>query len=238
MEKTFGERIKHIRKSHGLTQEGFAKTLGYAHKGTIAHIEKNELEMPLEKILLVLRKYSVDANDLLGVKHINKLLEEQEKIQRERNSELKDILVEINNIVFSYQVVGVLINDGKIMLTTKDNIHYTIPGGYVQVGETTKETIIRKYKENAKATVKVDKLIATYENFIKYENKDVQQILMAYRLSLGEGTKQIKENHDDEWGNYVWVDLKEINNYFVSPKNIVKAIKEDDTNTYHHINKE
>lgn len=238
MEKTFGERIKHIRKSRGLTQTEFAKELGYAHKGTIAHIEKDEVDMPLEKVLLVLRKFSVDANDLLGVKRIDELLDEQRRIKIERNSDLKDILVEINDIVLSYRVAGVLINGTNIMLTTKDNIHFTVPGGHVQVGETTRETIVREYKEETGLDVEVDKLMATYENFFKYNGKDVQQILMVYKVSLKNNEQKIKLNPDNERTKYKWLNLNEIDNYFLYPKGIIKVIKGDDTNTNHHIVKD
>ncbi len=67
--ETIGARIKTFRKGRGITQAELAKSLGYSHKSVITHIEKGESEMSYEKILLLLRTYSVDANELFDVRH-------------------------------------------------------------------------------------------------------------------------------------------------------------------------
>ena len=175
-QELFGTKIKEIRKKNGLNQEQFARSLGYANKGTIAHIEKGDKEMSFDKVLLMLKKYSIDANDFLGIKRIDELLEEQNRIKIKQQSELKDILIDINGTVFSYQVAGILSNDSKILLTTKDNIKYELPGGHVQIGENTRETIIREFKEEIGIDVNVDQFAASYESFYKYNGNDIQQI--------------------------------------------------------------
>ena len=70
MEETIGKRIKTFRKERGLTQAQLAKALGYSHKSVIAQIEKGESEMSYEKMLLLLRTYAADANELFDVKTI------------------------------------------------------------------------------------------------------------------------------------------------------------------------
>ena len=66
MSASFGEKIKSIRLSHGLTQQEFALSLSYADKSMIAHIENGDNEMALEKIALLVSTYGVDANTLFG----------------------------------------------------------------------------------------------------------------------------------------------------------------------------
>lgn len=61
---TIGPKIKEFRKSQKLTQEQLASALGYSGKSVISHIEKGDADMTYEKILLMLRKFSLDANSL------------------------------------------------------------------------------------------------------------------------------------------------------------------------------
>ena len=64
--KTIGPKIKQFRKNNNLTQEQLAKALGYSGKSVIAHIEKGDADMTYEKILLLLKKYQLDANEMFG----------------------------------------------------------------------------------------------------------------------------------------------------------------------------
>ena len=66
MENTIGNKIKRIRERNGLTQQEFAKTLGYKDKSMIAHIEKGDSDMTYDKISLLIQKYNVDANELFS----------------------------------------------------------------------------------------------------------------------------------------------------------------------------
>lgn len=75
--ETIGPRIRKFRKEHKLTQEQLADSLGYSHKSVITNIEKGHSEMSFEKILLLLREYSLDANDFFGVQRIDELIEEE-----------------------------------------------------------------------------------------------------------------------------------------------------------------
>lgn len=77
--ETIGKRIKTFRKERGLTQAQLAKDLGYSHKSVITHIEKGESEMSYEKMLLLLRTYAADANELFDVQRIDKLIEEHKE---------------------------------------------------------------------------------------------------------------------------------------------------------------
>ena len=59
-----GIKVKEIRKAYGLTQDQFAKSLGYSDKSVISHIEKGDADMTYEKIQLLLKTYNLDANEL------------------------------------------------------------------------------------------------------------------------------------------------------------------------------
>lgn len=53
-----GEKIKEIRLKEGLSQEAFAKELGYNSRSTINKIEKGINEISYEKLMLLVKKMS------------------------------------------------------------------------------------------------------------------------------------------------------------------------------------
>ena len=69
--ETIGPKIKQIRKKRKLTQDQLAESLGYSAKSVISHIEKGDADMTYEKILLLLRTYMIDANELFEVEKID-----------------------------------------------------------------------------------------------------------------------------------------------------------------------
>ena len=81
-DEKIGSKIKELRKQRNLTQTDLAKSLGYSDKSVISHIEKGDADMTYEKIMLLLRTYAMDANDLFEVKKIDKNLEEWRMNQR------------------------------------------------------------------------------------------------------------------------------------------------------------
>ena len=73
--QTIGSKVKRIRKANGLSQEELAKSLGYSGKSVIAHIEKGDADMTYEKILLMIKEYCLDANELFDISDIDRAIE-------------------------------------------------------------------------------------------------------------------------------------------------------------------
>ena len=148
--ETIGSKIKTFRKGRGITQAELAKSLGYSHKSVITHIEKGESEMSYEKILLLLRTYALDANELFDVQHIDTLLEEHERFKKKEakceNAWMNDILFDVDGTLFSYRVGGVLIKDDKILLT-KGGDDYSLPGGIVKLVKLVKKQSLENLKK-------------------------------------------------------------------------------------------
>ena len=67
-----------------------------------------------------------------------------------------DILFKTDDWVFSYRVAGICVQNGKVLLQkpTNDNAH-AFPGGHVEFGETNEETLIREFKEEIGANIRV-----------------------------------------------------------------------------------
>ena len=229
-----GSRIKQFRKQKGITQEKLAKDLGYSHKSVVTHIEKGEADMSVEKLLLFLRKYAVDANDFLEIQNIDNTIKSQRRGIRELKDRYKDVLVEINGIIFSYRVSGILIDNDKIMLT-KHGDTYTIPGGHVHIGELSIDAIEREYKEETGLDVEAISVIATLENFWKMKGKDCHQINIIYRVGYKGLVQQFDPNPDNDNTEFVWVDIKVLPTLNIYPKEIIKIISDDTKISNHYI---
>lgn len=238
--ETIGPRIKAFRKGRGITQAELAKTLKYSHKSVITHIEKGESEMSYEKILLLLRTYAADANELFDVQHIDKMLEERDRFKKEearKNAWMKDILFDVDGVLFSYRVGGVLIKDNKILLT-KGGDDYSLPGGHSQIGETSRETIIREFKEETGLDVEPLNVISTYENFWKWDDKDCHQLCIYYKLKMVDETKELVPNPDTNDTKFIWFELKDLKNINLYPTGISTQILDSIIDTTHFIYKE
>ena len=117
-----GSKIKELRKQRNLTQTDLANALGYSDKSVISHIEKGDADMTYEKILLLLRTYMLDANDLFEVKKIDEKLESWKTSQRKNKKVvvyihgLKGSFIEAEGYSFlkgEYDVVGLDYKDGN-----------------------------------------------------------------------------------------------------------------------------
>ena len=238
--ETIGPRIKAFRKGRGITQAELAKSLGYSHKSVITHIEKGESEMSYEKILLLLRTYAADANELFDLQNIDNLLKKHERFKKEeakRNSWMKDILFDVDGELFSYRVGGVLIKDNKILLT-KGGDDYSLPGGHNQIGETSQETIVREFKEETGLNVEPLNVISTYENFWKWDDKDCHQLCIYYKLKMVDETQELVPNPDIKETQYIWIELKELSNINLYPIGISEQILNKVIDNTHFIYKE
>jgi len=135
--KAFGERIKTLRKSRGLTQQELATALGYVDKSMIAHIENGDNEVALDKIALLAMTLGVDANDILGI----------ETPRTERVELTVLVLIENGNQILLQNRVK------------KDWRGYALPGGHVEAGESFVEAAIREAKEETGLNIKNPRLV-------------------------------------------------------------------------------
>ena len=103
---------------------------------------------------------------------------------------MQDILFKTESFVFSYRIAGILIRDGKILLQRPRNDDgYSIPGGHVSFGETSDKALIREFKEEIGADIKVERLLLIGEVFFPWGSKPCQQIGLYYLVSLCDETQ-------------------------------------------------
>lgn len=160
----------------------------------------------------------------------------------------KDIIFKTDDYVFSYRVAGVLLHNGKVLLQKPENdTGYAIPGGHVALGETNEETLVREFKEEINADIKVGSLKWVGELFFPWGEKPCHQICLFYNVSLTENAN-IPLN-GTFWGTehlesksfklkFYWIDIKDIENIELYPVEAKKYLAEGLRKVEHFVYKE
>ena len=153
----------------------------------------------------------------------------------------KDINYSIENNRFNFRVAIFLKHNNRVLLHKSKQFNFwNMPGGRVQLGESTLEAIQRELKEELDIVVDNLKLICVWEDFFEWGNKNVQELLFVYTANIDDNFEITKKqgfatiDSEDEI-NY-WVDINEIKNLDCKPKIIYNL--NNYTNTLNHsINK-
>lgn len=99
---------------------------------------------------------------------------------------MKDILFKTVDAVFSYRVAGICVQGGKVLLqtTTGEDRSFAFPGGHVAFNETNADTLIREFKEELDADIRVGELKWVAEIFFPWGDKPCHQICLYYMVEI------------------------------------------------------
>lgn len=102
---------------------------------------------------------------------------------------MEDILFKTGAGVFSYRVAGICVRDGKVLLqtTTGDDRSFAFPGGHVAFGETNAQTLVREFREETGAEIKVGELKWVAEIFFPWGSRACHQICLYYMVDILDG---------------------------------------------------
>lgn len=136
-----------------------------------------------------------------------------------------DIDVKMDTGEFKYRVVGILFDDQNRVLMQKvqDNPFYCLPGGRVELGESSIEAVRRELEEELGFDVNVEKPLFLLENFFKRSSgKDVHEIGIFFRVTSSVAPKEDWEIVENDKGilkilKYKWATLDELKNEDLRP---------------------
>ena len=184
-----GEKIKKIRLENGMSQEEFAKELGYTSKSTITKLEKGVNDISYDKLELLIRKFDLEVNELFD----NLSEEIGSKVISEDRTERVEL------------TVLCLVEDGnKILLQNrvkKDWQGYTLPGGHVEKDESFVDAVIREMKEETGLDIKNPILVGVKQFPIKYG----RYVVFLFKTNEFEGVL-----HSSDEGKMEWIDYREL----------------------------
>jgi ADP-ribose pyrophosphatase YjhB (NUDIX family) len=149
-----------------------------------------------------------------------------------------DIRIIVDGIKLNVRSGIIIIKDNKILLHKNDNrTNYALPGGGVHFLESSEEAIIREIKEETGLDIKVDECISTIENMFEKDGIRFHEIYFIYKGSFIDDvdTNKVIENIEGKPLKYSFVDLDNLDDYYILPVVVKDIIK---NKTSHVINRE
>jgi len=146
---------------------------------------------------------------------------------------MNDILLDMDNCIFSYRAAGILIHNGRVLLQKPINDDYAFPGGHVAFGEKGPETLIREFKEEVGFDIEVGCLEWVEENFFMWDGKPCHQICLSYAVKMKDTAKIpfdgsfIGSEYVEDDANaiyFYWIPLDKMKNIAVYPANAAELL--------------
>jgi 8-oxo-dGTP pyrophosphatase MutT (NUDIX family) len=146
-------------------------------------------------------------------------------------------MVEYKVNFFGYRVAGVLLNKGKVLLCTNDQVDFwVLPGGGVKPFESSEEAIKREFQEEIGIKIKVVRLLWIVENSYVEDNRKVHGIGLDFLVNpiewnekltrevfygVEDGYKAVEtryEHLEDFRLTFRWFDIAELDTITIRPK--------------------
>jgi len=105
------------------------------------------------------------------------------------------IRFESGNNLFNYRIVGVALNDDKVLLhQAEGDDFWVLPGGRAEFGEPAEQTLKREMREELDIEVEIVRLLWVVENFFTYAEKQYHEVALYFLMRLPESCKYLLES--------------------------------------------
>lgn len=151
----------------------------------------------------------------------------------------QDIRIKCNDYNFKYRVSGILIKNHKVLtVQMNDNGFYCLPGGHVELMETSSDAIIREFYEETGIRTNVEKLIYITENFFEGKLGKCHELGMYYLLSCNDIKQEDytiieHDKNGDMKLEFKWLDINHLDKF--KPEFIKQEILGIENNIKHFI---
>ena len=155
----------------------------------------------------------------------------------------KDWLFTSEEYICDVRTVGVLINNGKILVQRDINGNeYALHGGHIKIGETLEDGLIREFKEETGADIKCKRLLWSEECFWAWNGKQAHNLAFYYLIELVNDTVISDSgefvSHKDNCNVVIgWIPIEKIQDIIIYPEFLKKEINNLDKPIQHFVSK-
>ncbi len=142
-----------------------------------------------------------------------------------------DITINVEDYILNVRAAAVIIHNGKILVHRNINSdHYALPGGRVEIGENSENTIKREILEEMGKQVELVGYISTIENFFEMKGKKYHEIEFVHKAEFIKKEDKllqdtIKNIEGKDFLQYEWLEIEKIEQYPLMPKVIKEVLK-------------
>lgn len=135
-----------------------------------------------------------------------------------------DLTLNVEDYKLNVRAAGIIIHNNKILTHRDINYdHYCLPGGRIEIGESSEKTIKREIQEELGKQIEIQEYIATIENFFEMKSLKYHELYFLYKIEfLEDDDKKIeytmKNIEGKEYLKYEWIDLDKIEECNLLPK--------------------
>ena len=144
---------------------------------------------------------------------------------------IRDINVNIENVNFVCRSCAIIINNNKILFQKrKADKFWALPGGKIEILETTAEAVKREIKEELGIeNIEVGDVLSVTENFFEWNGNKVHQYLFTHKVSLNDN---IYDNIESEFNGkeegkdvvFKWIKKEDITNEKIKPDYVIDQL--------------
>ena len=151
-----------------------------------------------------------------------------------------DLTLKIYNKKLNCRACILIFQEGKILLHRGEGKkNYSLPGGRIKIGESSKEAIIREFEEETGLNIEDTTFVCLMENFFRFEkdNEEVHEYCFIYKSIVNcETTNLFKAL--DSGSTFEWFDIETAVNMNLKPAKILEYLSDIESMPKHIINKE
>lgn len=138
-----------------------------------------------------------------------------------------DLKIKTDTQEFHGRTCGIIKQDNYFLIMRVNKTpYYHIPGGHIEIGEDSNQTVIREIKEEIGCSVNRTNLFAIQENFWERKGKQCHGIEFYYivepepKLQINDYERIENDKGEEKLLEFKWVTAEELVNIDLRPNNI------------------